>query len=140
MEDELWRTNSLKWMLGPASRWPNSNNRRGSPTSKNRGYGHTVPTGLGVDVLFFTFAGPWLKPALAMKGIFDLIEQRNAAFTLIDKYNAMLAELAAQHDKFHHVDLRSMIDPGNDWVDELHLCNNAFARVAQRIDAFIRSL
>ena len=31
------------------------------------GYGHAVPTGKGVNILFFNFAGPWLKPALAKK-------------------------------------------------------------------------
>src|SRR5262249_15730737 len=51
------------------------------------GYGHTAPTGEGVDVLFFTFAGPWLRPALAKKGIFNPDEQRNAVFSMIDKFN-----------------------------------------------------
>ena len=42
------------------------------------GYGHTVPTGVGVDFLFFSFAGPWLRPALAKKGIFEPADQRQA--------------------------------------------------------------
>jgi len=36
------------------------------------GYGHTIPTGKGVGIFSFNFAGPWLRPALAMKGIFVL--------------------------------------------------------------------
>ncbi|WP_296824796.1 hypothetical protein, partial [Sulfurovum sp.] len=40
------------------------------------GYGHTIPTGKGVNFLIFTFAGPWLRPALTMKRIFDSSQQR----------------------------------------------------------------
>jgi hypothetical protein len=104
------------------------------------GYGHTAPTGEGVDLLFFTFAGPWLRPALAKKGIFDLNEQRNSVFTVIDKYNEMLKELAGRHQNFHHVDLRDMLDPDLDWVNELHLRNSAYARAAERIHKVIQGL
>ncbi|MDO8283249.1 MAG: SGNH/GDSL hydrolase family protein [Thermodesulfovibrionia bacterium] len=104
------------------------------------GYGHTAPTGESVDFLGFTFAGPWLRPALARKGIFDHVEQRKAVFTLIDKYNEMLGDLAHTHNKFHHVDLRDMLDPDKDWVNELHLRNSAYARVATRIHDAIKAI
>jgi len=106
------------------------------------GYGHTIPTGKGVNFLFIRFVGPWLKPALAKKGIFDENEQRLAVIHLIDTFNDMLADLAKNHpsNKFHHVDLRKVIDPNNDWVNELHLRNSAFARVAGLIDAKIQSI
>ena len=104
------------------------------------GYGHTMPTGEGVDLLFFTFAGPWLKPALTQKGIFDFNEQRYAAFTMIDKYNEMLKDLAIKHQNFHHVDLRDMLNPDSDWVNELHLRNSAYARAAKRIHETIQAL
>jgi len=104
------------------------------------GYGRTAPTGEGVDVLFFTFAGPWLRPALARKGIFDPAEQRNAVFTMINKFNDMLGGLAQRHGNVHFVDLRGLIDPDRDWVNELHLKNSAFARVAQRIHEVIQGL
>ncbi len=104
------------------------------------GYGRTAPTGIGVDVLWFSFVGPWLRPALARKGIFGTVEQRKAVFTLIDKYNAMLAVLDQKYLKFHHVDLRDMIDPDRDWVNELHLRNSGFAQVAQRIHRAIKAL
>jgi len=104
------------------------------------GYGRTVPTGEGVDFLFFNFAGPWLRPALAKKGIFDQAEQRRAVFTVIDKYNTMLNELSRHHNRFHHVDLRDMIDPDSDWANELHLRNSAYARVALKIHEVIQAL
>ncbi len=104
------------------------------------GYGRTVPTGQGVNFLFFTFAGPWLRPALAKKGIFDPLAQREAVFTLIDRFNDMLQTLDQNYSQFHYVDLRDMLDPDNDWVDELHLRNSAYARVAERIHQQIQSL
>ncbi len=104
------------------------------------GYGHTIPTGEGVDLLFFTFAGPWMRPALAKKGIFDPTEQKQLVFNLIDKYNGMLKALDDEHDSFHHVDLRSVLNPQNDWVNELHLKNSAYARSAREIHSKIQSL
>lgn len=104
------------------------------------GYGHTTPTGEGVDILLFTFAGPWLKPALARKGAFDLVEQRRTVFTLIDAYNEMLKDLARSYPSFCYVDLRGLIDPDRDWVNELHLRNSAYARVSNRINQIIQDL
>ena len=104
------------------------------------GYGHTKPTGIGVDVWFFRFAGPWLRPALARKGILDPILQRETVTALIDRYNSMLQGLDRAHATFHHVDLRAMLDPDQDWANELHLRNSAYARVADRFDAVITSL
>lgn len=97
------------------------------------GYGHTIPTGKGVDVLFFTFAGPWLRPALAQKAVLDVNEQKEIVFKIIDLYNEMLASLDAAHSNFHYVDLRPILDPHADWANELHLINSAYARAAQRI-------
>ena len=81
-----------------------------------------------------------MRPALAKKGILDLAEQRNAVFTLIDKYNEMLEELARHHLNFHYIDLRDMLDPDGDWANELHLRNSAYARIAQRIHDLIQTL
>jgi lysophospholipase L1-like esterase len=104
------------------------------------GYGHTVPTGEGVDFLFFTFAGPWLRPALAKKGILDTNEQRSVVFLLIDAYNEMLKSLDQAHAKFHHVDLRSILNPDTDWANELHLKNSAYARSAKQIHDKMQTL
>lgn len=104
------------------------------------GYGHTVPTGKGVKFLFFTFAGPWLRPALATKGIFNPEEQFQIVETMINVYNTMLLQLDSKHDNFHHVDLRQIIDPQKDWSNELHLKNSAFARVAELIHHRIQTI
>lgn len=104
------------------------------------GYGHTVPTGEGVDFLFVTFKGPWLRPALARKGVFDTVKQRRTVFAVLDAFNDMLADVARNNQKFHYVNLRPILDPDNDWVNELHLHNSAYARVADRIHNEIQSL
>jgi hypothetical protein len=104
------------------------------------GYGRTVPTGEGVDVLVFTFAGPWLLPALVRKRILDPNEQRQSVFTGIDMYNDMLKVVSLNHPKFKYIDLRDMLSPDTDWVNELHLHNSAYARVAQRFHDTIQQL
>jgi hypothetical protein len=104
------------------------------------GYGHTAPTGKGVGLWDFNFAGPWLRPALARKGVLHRETQREAVFQVIDAYNAMLARVALRHKRFVHVDLRGMLDPDRDWANELHLRNSAYARVAHVLHNTIAEL
>lgn len=104
------------------------------------GYGHTIPTGKGVKLVFHTWAGPWLLPALAMKRITDPTRQNEIVAFLIDALNDLLKDLAGKHDRFKHIDLRPVIDPYKDWVNELHLRNSAYARAADEIDRVIKSI
>lgn len=104
------------------------------------GYGHSIPDGRGVNFLFIRWTGPWLLPALARKRWFAADVQRRAVAFMIDSYNDMLALLDQDHDKFHYVDLRPLIVPERDWVNELHLKNSAFARAAQKIHETIAAL
>lgn len=104
------------------------------------GYGYTKATGKGVNFFLFTWAGPWLKPALARKGIFDSRSQNRAVKKLIDRYNELLKSLDQSFHNFHHVDLRNEIDPKKDWVNELHLRNSAYARVADLIHDAIKGI
>lgn len=97
------------------------------------GYGHTLPTGIGVGLLRFNFAGPWLKPALVKKAILDPAEQNSIVTNIIDMYNDMLAGLDKSHPNFTYVDLRPIINPTTDWANELHLKNSAYARAAEMI-------
>ncbi|MGF1493034.1 MAG: GDSL-type esterase/lipase family protein [Microcoleaceae cyanobacterium] len=113
-----------------------------SPETKivMHGYGYTIPTGEGVDFLFITFTGPWLRPVLAEKDILAPEEQRQIVDTIIGRYNSLLTELDQQYEKFNFVDLRPLIDPAADWTDELHLRNSAFARAAAKIHETIQAL
>jgi hypothetical protein len=105
------------------------------------GYAHTRPTGKGVmNLPGFSFIGPWLMPALRTKQIEDASEQIACVFGLIDRYNEMLARLAAEFPKFRYVDLRPIVDPDHDWANELHLKNSACVKVAARIAGVIQAL
>jgi hypothetical protein len=110
-----------------------------SPATKiiSHGYGHTLPTGIGVGLLGYNFAGPWLRPALVKKAILDPNEQNAIVGSIIDMYNDMLAGLAKKHKNFIYVDLRPILDPNSDWVNELHLKNSAYERAAEEIYKFI---
>lgn len=97
-------------------------------------------SGGGNDIAgFFQFAGPRLLPALTRKAV-PIADQRHAVDHMINKFNALLASLAAAHKpRFQYVDLRGIIDPETDWANELHLVNSAFAAAAEAIDERIAS-
>ena len=84
-------------------------------------------------------AGPWLRPALAKKGVADPALALGVIAQMMDLFNDMLASLATQHPLFHYIDLRDDIQD-SDWVNELHLSNDAYRRVAGKFDAVIRNL
>lgn len=104
------------------------------------GYGHTIPTGKGVRFLFRDWVGPWLLPALAQKRIEEPTRRFELVRTMIDTFNDLLKNLAQEHPSFIYVDLRRIIDPQSDWVNELHLRNSAFARAADEIHVAITNL
>ena len=100
------------------------------------GYGYARPTGEGVGILGVSFIGPWLLPVLGRKGINPHVEGRYAIEELIDLFNNMLQELDNEHENFHFVDLRYVIDD-DDWRDELHLKSSAFRLVSDQFDLAI---
>jgi len=105
------------------------------------GYGRTRATGKAVvNLPGLSFIGPWLLPALQAKHISDPAEQTKCVFTLIDRYNAMLARLATEFPRFRYVDLRPLIDPDKDWANELHLKNSACVRVSAKIAEAVKAL
>jgi hypothetical protein len=106
------------------------------------GYGYTPPTGKAViNGGPFRFVGPWLRPVLTAKNIIDPQEQRKIVFSVIDLYNKTLEEVQNDNpDNFCYVDLRSVINPDADWVNELHLSNSAFYWAAACIHEKLQSL
>jgi lysophospholipase L1-like esterase len=103
------------------------------------GYAHPIPDGRGYKRLLRTWSGPWLRPALTKKNIVVARESREVMRTLIDRFNRMLAELDAEHENFHYIDLRPhVLDV--DWENELHLRNHAYLRVAERFHNKIQEL
>jgi hypothetical protein len=94
------------------------------------GYGHPIPDGRAVKIIGIRFAGPWLRPFLARKAVEGSAAEQ-VMRRLIDMFNEMLYELAKsdEHGRLHYLDLRSYIGR-DDWTNELHLTDKAFARVA----------
>lgn len=103
------------------------------------GYGNAIPDGRAVSFIGITFRGPWLRPALARKRVLDAAAARRVITDLMTAFNDMLRGLAQSEPRFHYIDLRTLIADA-DWVNELHLSNNAYLRVAQRFDQEIQAL
>ena len=104
------------------------------------GYGYALPTGKGVTLIGFNFAGPWMLPALVQKRILDAERQRKIVRDMVDAYNEMLRSLDESHSNFHYVNLRPLIDPEKDWGDELHLTSSAYARSADVMHEVIQKI
>ncbi|MBM3105646.1 hypothetical protein IIE18_10890 [Pseudomonas sp. V1] len=104
------------------------------------GYGRSIPTGLGVvNAGNFRFVGPWLRPSLTAKNITNPAVQLSLVTRVIDKFNEMLAQVAAGNPNVHYLDLRPYVSPA-DWANELHLTREGFKRVAEVFEAKMDSL
>jgi hypothetical protein len=83
--------------------------------------------------------GPWLEPGFREKGYGDIDNRVELARSLIDQFNAMLAQVASL-DSFSHVryiDLRRTLstaagDYKQWWANELHPTEKGFERVTAR--------
>lgn len=113
------------------------------------GYGYPVPDGRGYPVL--SLSGPWLKPGFTAKGyvtqdpqtIAELRQNADVMVTLIDRFHAILAEIASAPEfasAVRLVDLRAVFSNDltgakyqQDWRDEMHATKPAFKRAAALI-------
>jgi len=110
----------------------------------SHGYGWAIPDGRAVINLpwGYRFVGPWLRPALTKKNYVEANERREIIRTLVNRFNDTLASIADEpqfRDNFHYIDLRAIIQD-DWWVNELHLKNSAYGRVAAEFDRIIRAL
>lgn len=108
------------------------------------GYDHPHPRDAGIGLFWghIPLGGPWMHPVMAVeKGIRDPAVQRALAAELVDRFNALLAELDAAHADFHHVDLRGTLASVREWDDEIHPTSAGFAKMARafrrRMDAVV---
>ncbi len=109
------------------------------------GYDYPVPDGRGVGGIFGFLPGPWLEPGFRVKGFARLDDRRPIIAVLIDRFNQMLAEVAAIPDfeHVHHLDLRRTLTSANyktDWANELHPSPKGFETVAKKFAAVIAAL
>lgn len=102
------------------------------------GYDYAVPDGRDVGFLGFSFAGPWLKPALTQKRHLSLDEGRKIMVNILDRFNAALKRVAAAHKAVHYMDLRGTLRSGakykDDWANELHPTSDGFKKIATVIE------
>lgn len=99
------------------------------------GYDYPVADGRGFAGGWWVLPGPWLAPGLHQKGYAPLTDGRGLLVELIDRFNAMLARLAAMPEFAHlrHVDLRGSLPAERHrewWADELHPSRKGFRKVA----------
>lgn len=64
------------------------------------GYGHAIPDGRAVKILFFRFAGPWLRPSLTAKGYVIAEERREIIRQLVNRFNQ--SELHLEKQRISH--------------------------------------
>lgn len=106
------------------------------------GYARPVPDGRAVINIpgGWRFIGPWLRSSFARKGYTDWKQTEPWIGQLLDNYNQLLAGLAGSFgSRFRYVDVRPAVGR-DDWANELHPTNPAFARVAERIHAILKTV
>jgi hypothetical protein len=103
------------------------------------GYGYPIPDGRGYRRLGFQWAGPWLRPPLTKKGILGAKERYAVMEKILNRFNAMLADLAEKSAGVHYVDNRQLLGP-DDWDNELHPDRRGFEEVAKVLAARIEKV
>jgi hypothetical protein len=61
-------------------------------------------------------------------------------FSVIDMYNEAFRSISEERSNIKYVDLRSVINPESDWVNELHLSNLDYYRVTQKIHDIVKNI
>jgi hypothetical protein len=103
------------------------------------GYDCPVPDGRGFLGGFSLLPGPWLEPGFHRKGHGSLNANTTVMGKLIDRFNAMLRQLAgaAGFEHVRYVDLRGTLSHAaaykRDWANELHPTERGFRAVALKI-------
>ena len=116
------------------------------------GYDHPIPDGRG-DKILTVEIGPWIQPIILRRGynlvppeLADLAPARDVTRRLIDRFNAMIARVAAAYTNVHHVNLTGTLakaygsDYKTHWNNEMHPKENGFDLLAKLIEAKLKSL
>lgn len=98
------------------------------------GYGYVIPDGDGVLGGFGPLPGPWLRPGFIEKGFGDLAGNKATMKKLMDRFNDMLARVAAKFPHVRYVDLRGLLPAEKKvWANELHPKPPGFKLAAEAI-------
>ena len=107
------------------------------------GYDYPVPDGRGFAGGWGPLPGPWLEPGFRRKGYLEMTRRKQICVTLIDRFDAMLADLAGT-PPFEHVrflNLRKTLSTGSTyktwWANELHPTRKGFDAVTKKFAAII---
>jgi hypothetical protein len=107
------------------------------------GYDYPVPDGRGFLGGWWFLPGPWLAPGFEVKGYRNLADRKKIAKDLIDRFNVMLAQVAAMPAFRHvkYVDLRGSLSSGANykkwWDNELHPTIAGFELITKKFAAVI---
>jgi lysophospholipase L1-like esterase len=105
------------------------------------GYDYPVPDGRGFLGGLWVLPGPWLEPGFREKGFADIDTRKGLAKQVIDRFNKMLSEVAAEFAHVTYVDLRNTLSSGSNykqsWANELHPTPKGFGLVTNR---FVKAL
>lgn len=87
------------------------------------------------------FTGPWFAPRFKEANIIDRRVKDICLKTIVDNYVGYVLEpLKTSFDNFHYVDVREENQADARWRDEMHLKNDGFEVVAEKIYAVILTL
>ncbi len=106
------------------------------PNPDGRGYSLT---GL---IPGFSYVGPWLKPALTLKG-YGEEEGREIIKQFLEKFANLHEQLTQQFNgKFQTAKLQGTLDPlkTSDWEDEMHPTWSGFTRLGQKVHDTIQKV
>ena len=84
--------------------------------------------------------GPWVSPDRERSGIRGAWLQRSIGQLMIDRFNAMLQDVATEAAPFFvHIDLRGTLDPDTDWQNEIHPTEGGFQKIATELARQLRA-
>jgi lysophospholipase L1-like esterase len=110
------------------------------------GYDYPVADGRGYLGGWSLLPGPWLEPGFRQKGYTDTQERLELLRELMDRFNDMLASVAALPGFEHtvYVDLRGTLTTGAGykklWENELHPSRKGFQLVTEKVARAIGAL
>jgi hypothetical protein len=104
------------------------------------GYDYPMVNGKGYKFLFFNLVGPWILPAMGIKGITLKEDQKEIVKYFIDEFNKMLSILDSENLNFNYLNLRGKFPNENQWDNEIHLKNLGFKTVANAYHSKIEEL
>ncbi|MDE2813691.1 MAG: hypothetical protein OXM01_11735 [Gemmatimonadota bacterium] len=104
------------------------------------GYDFAQANGRGYELFMVRFAGPWITPALRMRGRYA-IDGNAAIRSLVNGYNDLLCRVAVavagltNHNPVYYLDFRDVV--GDDWEDEIHPNVEGAKRLAEVVSQVV---